>query len=224
MEAIEESVVDERASAERSDHLYRWALVLSVATILYNVCEGVISMWFGVQDETLTLLGFGIDSFIEVVSGVGILHLVARMMTQGLERRGAFEATALRVTGTAFYILVTGLVTMAIYNAFVGHAPQISVASMLVAGASIATMWMLMAAKLRVGRRLQSAAIIADASCTKTCIYMSVILLLAALLYAWTSVPYLDSAGALGLAYFSWKEGRECFAKARDQDLCCASC
>lgn len=58
---------------------YKEALWLAVFTILYNVIEGLVSIWFGVKDETLTLLGFGVDSFIEVMSGIGIAMMILRI-------------------------------------------------------------------------------------------------------------------------------------------------
>ncbi len=79
---------------------------------------------------------------------------------------------------------------------------------------SIAVMWALVAAKRQVGRALHSAPILADANCTRVCIYMSVVLLTASGMYELTHLPYLDAAGSLGLAWFSFKEGKECFEKA----------
>jgi divalent metal cation (Fe/Co/Zn/Cd) transporter len=71
-----------------------------------------------------------------------------------------------------------------------------------------------MRAKRKVGRALKSEAILADANCTQVCVYMSVVLLAASALYELTHLPYLDAAGSLGLAWFSFKEGKECFEKA----------
>ncbi|MBS3954304.1 MAG: hypothetical protein KGZ88_15255, partial [Methylomicrobium sp.] len=88
---------------------WNYALWLAVFTILYNVVEGLISIGFGVSDESLALFGFGVDSFIEVMSGVGILVMVNRIRRNPNSSRTPFEVTALRVTGTAFYILVAGL-------------------------------------------------------------------------------------------------------------------
>ena len=55
------------------------AFVLSIITIVYNIIEGIISVYFGIDDEALSLLGFGSDSFVEVISGIGIAHMVFRM-------------------------------------------------------------------------------------------------------------------------------------------------
>lgn len=59
--------------------LYKQANFLAVFTIIYNMIEGIVSMWFGASDETLTLSGFGVDSFIEVISAVGIWHMIHRI-------------------------------------------------------------------------------------------------------------------------------------------------
>jgi len=139
------------AAAHRA---YSVALGLSVFTMVYNVVEGLVSTWLGLRDETLALFGFGIDSFIEVISGVGIAVMVA-----------------------------------------------------------------LVAAKEQVGRQLNSAAIRADANCTRVHLQAGV-LLVASGLYALTSWPYLDALGSLGLAGFSWREGRESLEKAASGAVC----
>src|SRR5690349_5667800 len=105
------------------DKYWQYALWLAVFTILYNFAEGFISMYLGVQDEALTLFGFGIDSFIEVMSGLGIFAMVLRIRQNSETSRSKFERTALRLTGTSFYLLTVGLGLTAIYNLITGHKP-----------------------------------------------------------------------------------------------------
>src|SRR5574339_33398 len=95
---------------------WTYALWLALFTIFYNLTEGLISIFFGLNDETLTLFGFGIDSFIEVMSGIGILAMVLRIRQNPETPRSQFEKTALRVTGASFYLLAIGLGATAIYN------------------------------------------------------------------------------------------------------------
>ena len=97
---------------------WSYALWLALFTIFYNLAEGLISIFFGISDETLTLFGFGVDSFIEVMSGIGILAMVLRIRQNPETPRSQFERTALRVTGTSFYLLAAGLAVTAIYNLF----------------------------------------------------------------------------------------------------------
>src|SRR5512136_501319 len=91
------------ATFPKSENKYwQYALWLALFTIFYNLFEGLVSVGFGVHDETLTLFGFGIDSFIEVLSGLGILAMVLRIRQNTESPRSQFERTALRITGTSF--------------------------------------------------------------------------------------------------------------------------
>jgi len=200
---------------------WQYALWLAFFTVFYNVAEGVISIFFGISDEALTLFGFGVDSFIEVMSGIGILAMVIRIRQNPDTPRSRFEITALRVTGTAFYLLAVGLGASAIYNLFTAHKPEATLSGVIISVISIATMWALVAGKRKVGRALNSVPILADANCTLVCIYMSVILLVSSLVYELTGFGFVDSIGALGLIYFSVKEGRESFDKANGIECDC---
>ena len=193
---------------------WTYALWLAFFTIFYNLAEGLISIYFGAQDETLTLFGFGVDSFIEVMSGIGILAMVLRIRANPDTPRSQFERTALRVTGTSFYILSAGLAVTAIYNLFIAHKPETTLPGLIISLISIAVMWALVLAKRKVGHTLDSSPILADANCTMVCIYMSVVLLAASLIYQLTGFGFVDSIGALGLIWFSYSEGKESFEKA----------
>ena len=197
------------------------ALILSIITIVYNVAEGIVSIIFGINDQTLALLGFGVDSFVEVISGIGILHMIIRLKKSSSENKDKFERTALKITGLGFYILTAGLVIGSIINIFEKNNPSTTLVGIVVSGISIITMYLLMKAKFRVGKTLNSDAIIADAHCTKTCFNLSVILLLSSVLYEISSIGYFDILGSLGIAYYSFIEGKESFEKAENNKLSC---
>lgn len=200
---------------------WNYALWLAVFTIFYNIAEGLVSIAFGVSDESLALFGFGVDSFIEVMSGIGILVMVNRIRQNPNTSRTPFEITALRVTGTAFYILAVGLGVSAMYNIFTNHKPETTLSGLVISIISIAVMWMLVMGKRKVGRTLNSMPILADANCTMVCIYMSVVLLASSLIYQLTGFGFVDSLGAAGLIYFSVNEGRESFEKAKGLECDC---
>ena len=200
--------------------LYKIAFALAIFTIVYNIAEGVISVYLGYADDSLTLFGFGVDSFIETLSGIGIYHMIYRISKFGIDRRDEFERTALNVTGTAFYILAGGLFFGAILRVINQTKPETIFWGIVISLVSIAVMVLLMKIKTEVGTRLNSKPIIADAHCTKVCVYMSVILLAASALYELTHIPYIDALGTAGLAYFSFKEGKECFYKAKTDSHC----
>ena len=193
---------------------WQYALWLALFTIFYNFVEGLVSVYFGAQDETLTLFGFGVDSFIEVMSGLGILAMVIRIRQDTDAPRSQFERTALHVTATSFYLLPAGLAATSIYNLFMGHKPTTTLPGLIISLISLAVMWALVMGKRQVGRALNSSPILADANCTMVCIYMSVVLLASSLIYQVTGFGFVDSLGALGLIYFSINEGRESFEKA----------
>ncbi len=199
------------------------ALILSLITIIYNLVEGAISVFFGLQDETLALFGFGVDSFVEVISGLGILHMVLRMKKNNdVKSRDVFERTALRITGTSFYLLTAGLIIGAITNIIKGIHPDTTIVGIIIAVISLLTMYLLVIAKMNVGNKLRSDAIIADANCTKTCFHLSIILLVSSLLYELFQIGFIDVAGSLGIAYFAFKEGKESFAKSKSETLSCS--
>ena len=203
-----------------SKRLFKIAFGLALFTIVYNLAEGLISTTLGIQDESLALFGFGTDSFIEVISGLGIVHMIVRIQRQPESNRDQFERTALQITGYAFYALVIGLVVTSLYNIWTGHKPITTFWGVIISSISILVMWILVLWKRKVGRSLNSEPILADANCTLVCVYMSIILLLSSGIYELTSIPYIDSVGTLGLAYFAFKEGKECFEKANSDKYC----
>jgi cytochrome c biogenesis factor len=205
----------------KREKLIKTALILSIITITYNLVEGLVSVFFGLDDETLALLGFGVDSFVEVLSGIGILHMIIRMKRTGLNdviSRDKFERQALRITGVAFYILTAGLVIGSVINIIKSVKPETTLAGIIISLLSILTMYFLMKWKFKAGKELQSDAIIADANCTKTCFYLSFVLLASSVLYELLAISWFDIAGSLGIAWFAFSEGRESFKKVSSND------
>lgn len=204
--------------------LYKIAFGLAIFTIVYNIAEGLISTYLGYQDESLALFGFGSDSFIEVISGLGIAQMILRIQKQPDSNRNNFERTALRITGFSFYVLVVGLMVSGVYNIWTGQKPETTFWGIIISAISILIMWALVLAKRNVGKKLDSDPILADAECTMVCVYMSIILLISSGIYEFAHVPYIDSIGAIGLSYFAFKEGRECFEKVKSDKYCCTHC
>ena len=201
-------------------YYYNLAFGLAIFTIVYNIVEGVISMYLGFEDESLALFGFGADSFIEVISGLGILHMITRIKMNPDSHRDRFEKTALKITGVAFYILVAGLVSSSLYNIWTGHKPETTFWGVVISLISIIMMWALVYGKRIAGKALDSDPILADANCTLVCLYMSVVLLVSSGIYELTGIGYIDSLGGLGLAWFAFHEGRECFEKVKSDKYC----
>lgn len=221
---MEIQIAPSSAASQSRLNLLKRASLLALITIFYNIIEGVVSIFFGVSDETLSLFGFGLDSFVEVLSGIGIWHMVRGMRLNPNADVGQFEKRALRITGAAFYILTVGLVITAGINLYQGHRPETTFWGIIIAAISIFTMWALIHFKIKVGKQLNSDAILEDANCTRACLYLSFTLLLASVGFELTGIGGIDSVGAIAIAIFSFKEGRESFKKARGEACSCSCC
>jgi len=197
---------------------WKQALYLAWFTIAYNVVEAAVAIFFGFEQESYTLAGFGGDSLVETVSAIGILLLVRR---EGKGQKQEGEIMALRITGVSFYLLATILVASAIYSIAVGLKPEEGTAGIIISLISILFMWILIRWKTSLGKKLNSSAMIADAKCNLVCLYMSIILLASSGLYEITHWPYWDALGLAGLAWFSISEGKESLEKANNPDLDC---
>jgi divalent metal cation (Fe/Co/Zn/Cd) transporter len=203
---------------------YLKVIYLAWFTILYNIVEGVVSIIMGINDETLALFGFGADSFIEVISGIGILQMAIRIRNNPRSEKTGFEITALKITGWGFYVLAAGLVVTSALNIYTNHKPETTFWGIIISIVSIVVMYWLYKSKLHLGNKLNSEPVIADGRCTLVCIYMSVILLFSSVVYELTGFGWIDTLGALGLAWFSFKEGREAFEKAEGKECSCGHC
>jgi divalent metal cation (Fe/Co/Zn/Cd) transporter len=206
------------------EKLFATASLLALLTIGYNLVEGLVSMALGAADETLALFGFGVDSFIEVISAVGVWHMIRRIRGSNGEARDEFERRALRITGGSFYVLSVGLVLTAVVNIYQGHRPETTLWGIVVSLVSISFMWLLIRHKTRVGTALASPAILADAACSRACLYLSLVLLAASAGYEATGIGSLDAIGALLIAWLTWREGREALGKARGLACSCCGC
>ena len=205
-----------------SEKLYKRANFLILFTIIYNIVEGGVSVWMGAADETLALFGFGVDSFIEVISALGVWHMLRRIKANAGETRDEFEQRALRITGAAFYLLSAGLVLTAGINLYEGHKPETTLWGIVISLLSVSFMWYLIRQKTRVGRALNSPAILADAACSRACVYLSAVLMISSVGYELTGIGSLDALGAMLIAWLTFKEGREAFGKASGMNCSCS--
>lgn len=208
---------------EEEKQLYRKALFFVGFLLVYNIAEGIVSVIMGYTDDSLALFGFGADSFVEVASNLGVLVMIRRIQNNPASDRSTFEKTALRITGYAFYVLSAALIVGAVLSILQNHHPESTRWGIIISLVSIGVMYYVASSQIRVGKKLNSSPIIADAKCTMVCIYMSIVLLVSSLVYELTGFGYIDAIGTIGLVYFSVKEGREAFEKARGKE-CCDTC
>jgi divalent metal cation (Fe/Co/Zn/Cd) transporter len=158
------------------------------------------------------------------MSGIGIAMMIRRIRHNPASSKSEFEIKALKITGTAFYLLSAGLLAGIIASIVNNHKPETTFWGVVISLVSIAVMIWLMNAKKSTGKKLNSDPIISDANCTKICVYMSVVLLISSLIYEFTGFAYADVIGAAGLIWFSVSEGKEAFEKAKGKSCSCDHC
>jgi len=132
----------------------------------------------------------------------------------------SFEKRALQITGGAFYLLAAGLVATSALNIYKGGRPETTFWGIVVSVISILSMWLLIHYKVKIGKQYNSQALISDANCSKACMYLSIILLVSSVGYEVTGIGAIDSIGANWHRYFSYREGREAFEKAKGSLTC----
>jgi divalent metal cation (Fe/Co/Zn/Cd) transporter len=200
----------------RHDVLTRRIRLLVAATITYNLIEAAVALTAGALASSTALLGFGLDSVIEVSSAAAVAW---QFSARDHATRQARERTALRITAVAFFALA-GYVAIDSFRALAGFAPaHPSVPGIVLAALSLAVMPVLSAAQRRAGRELGSASAVADSRQTLLCTYLSAVLLAGLLLNALLSWSWADPAAALAVAAIAAKEGRDAWRG----DACCAS-
>ena len=198
--------------ATRRDVLARRIRLLVAATITYNVLETVVAIAAGTAASSSALIGFGLDSIIEVASAVAVAWQFA---TRDPESR---EETALRGIAFSFFALAAFVTIDALRSLFGADEAQHSSVGLVLAAVSLAVMPFLSWAQRRAGRELGSRSAVADSKQTLLCTYLSGVLLVGLALNSVFGWSWADPIAALVIAAVAIKEGREAWRG----DVCCA--
>ncbi|RIX30451.1 cation transporter [Amnibacterium setariae] len=186
----------------------RAAVTLSIFTIAYNVVEGVVALVAGAAAGAVSLVGFGLDSGIEVASAAVVLvRLLADL--RGREPDERAERIALRLIAGTFFALAAYLLVDGVVALVSAERPDTSVVGIVLTALSIVVMPLLAAAKRRVGLRLGSALVVADAAETRLCALLSVSTFAGLLAFALLGWTWLDPVAGFVIAAFAVLEGRE---------------
>ena len=178
---------------------------LEYFTIAWNTIEGLVAVIAGLMAGSISLLGFGIDSFIEVTSGAAVLWRMS--VDADVHRRERNEKLALRIVGGCFLALAAYVSYESIADLIQRSKPEASLAGIILAAVSLVVMPLLSRAKKRVGNKLASAAMQADARQTEFCTYLSAILLGGLLLNSLFGLWWADPVAGLVMAPIIAKEG-----------------
>jgi divalent metal cation (Fe/Co/Zn/Cd) transporter len=178
---------------------------LEYFTIAWNSLEGLVALIAGAVAGSISLVGFGIDSFIEVTSGAAVLWRMS--VDADVERREQNELLSLRIVGVCFVALSVYILYESIADLVARRAPERSLPGIILACASLIVMPLLSRAKKRVGNELESRAMKADARQTDFCVYLSAILLAGLVLNASLGWWWADPVSALVMTPIIAKEG-----------------
>jgi divalent metal cation (Fe/Co/Zn/Cd) transporter len=189
------------------------AVRLAWATIAWNVVEAVVAIAAGTAASSIALVGFGLDSTVEVMSAVVIVWQF-RGLAEDRERR------ALKLIAMSFFGLGAYVAVQAIIDLLRGSEPESSAVGIGLAIASLIVMPMLARAKRRNGNAMGSATVVADSNQTKLCAYLSVILLAGLILNATAGWWWADPIAALAIAVLAVNEGREAWRGETCDDCC----
>lgn len=205
------AVTTEPGRDESRQRLGRRAQLLAGASVAYNLIEAAIAVTAGLLAGSVALVGFGLDSLVEVSSGLIVLWQFRHRLPESRER------TALRLMALSFFALAAYITFESGRALLTGHEPDTSRVGIGLAAVSLAVMPFLSWAQRRTGRALGSGAVVADSTQTLLCTYLSAVLLVGLVLNATLGWSWADPAAGLLIAAVALREGREAW---RGDDCC----
>ncbi|MFD4529472.1 cation transporter [Streptomyces sp. NPDC058470] len=202
-------------SSDRRETLTRRIRLLVGVTIAYNVVEAAIALAAGAASSSAALIGFGLDSVIEVSSAAAVAW---QFSATDHAVREAREWRALRITAVSFFAFAAYVAVESVRAFAVAGAAGRSYTGIALAAVSLAVMPLLSSAQRKAGRELGSASVVADSKQTLLCTYLSAVLLVGLVANAALGWSWADPAAALVIAGIAVKEGRDAWRG----DSCCA--
>jgi divalent metal cation (Fe/Co/Zn/Cd) transporter len=194
------------SSPAEADRLRRRSFALEYATMAWMVAEATVAITAGLLASSIALVGFGLDSVIELLSAAIVIWQL-RGEVAGQDR----ETRAVRLIGVTFFALAIYLSAQSIRDLAVQARPGQSVPGLAITAAALIVMPVLALAKRRTGRALGNRTLVADSAETAFCAFTSAAAILGLGLNAWLGWWWADPAAALAIAALAVKEGIECW-------------
>ncbi len=196
----------------------RYALHLSYFTVAYNLIEGLLSILAGILSGSIALVGFGLDSFIESLSGSVMIWRFYESRHFSDEEHERREKIAIKLISYSFFIFGAYVLYESVKKLYFFEAPEPSIFGIIIALVSIIVMPILYHQKQKVGKTIASSSLLADSKQTLACVLLSVVLLLGLLLNYLYGIWWADPVVGLFIVFFLFKEGYNAY---KEETLCC---
>jgi len=189
--------------------LYRKALVLSWFTVVYNIIEGIVSIAAGFMADSIALTGFGLDSFIESLSGSVMIWRFSRHDSMDADEEEKIEKRSVRLVAVTFFVFALYVLYESSKKMYFMEKPEPSIFGIFIAAVSAVVMPILFIMKYRTGKAIGSRALIADSKETLACEFLSLSLLGGLTLNYLFGLWWADPAVGLLIVFFLVREGFE---------------
>ena len=207
------------ATAARREELHHRGVRLEVFTVAWNAVEGVVAIGAGIATGSVSLIGFGADSFIEVISAVALLWRLRKAgPNASAEERGEAERRALYMVAATFFFLAAYIAYEAVGALLSGEGPEDSTVGLVLSVVSLLVMPALAYGKQRTGREMGSEALKAEAVETWVCSYLSLALLAGVGLNAAFGWWWADPVGAVAMLPVILWQGLQTLGEAREEE------
>lgn len=218
MKSISELLIKNNAVSEREGSL-RYALYLSYFTVGYNFLEGLVSVFAGMLAGSVALVGFGLDSFIESLSGSIMIWRFSKAGQFSDDEHERREKIAIKLVAYTFFIFGGYVLFESVKKLYLTKAPDPSMFGIIIAVVSIIVMPVLYYQKNKVGRALVSSSLVTDSKQTLACVFLSFALLVGLLLNYLFGIWWADPIVGLVIVVLLFKEGYN--ALKEEQVSCC---
>ncbi|CAG8532300.1 8223_t:CDS:2 [Scutellospora calospora] len=212
--------------------LIKVAIIVSIFTFFWNIIEGIPSVYYGIENDSISLIFFGINSFVEVSSSCFVILRFLREIT--IKEKSAvnlihYERKATFGIGLLFILLAIGTFSDATIALVKNRRPDSTLAGLIITTISLFIMAILWLVKFYIAKLLNSSTMASDAKCSLSCIQTTLVVFLGSLLYfVWKDGWWLDSVASLILSIFFAKEGLGMILWAKSKDFnggcCCDEC
>lgn len=205
-------------TTSKKEHSLRYALNLSYFTVAYNFIEGLLSILAGLLSGSIALVGFGLDSFIESLSGSVMIWRFYESRHFSDEEHERREKLAIKLISYSFFVFGAYVLYESVKKLYFVEAPEPSIFGIIIALVSIIVMPILYRQKQKVGKTIASSSLLADSKQTLACVFLSVALLLGLLLNYLFGIWWADPIVGFFIVFLLFKEGYNTY---KEKTLCC---